>query len=145
MYYYILKRLLLMIPTLFGVLFLTFAVVQFVPGGPVEQLANQLTDINVSGEASTGSNNIYRGSSGLSEEHLDDLKAFYGFDKPPMERFADLIVNYMSFDLGNSYFHHQSVSELIISKLIYNFLFIVFVTFLTFIFQPYHLYELLPI
>ena len=92
-------------------------VVQFVPGGPVEQLANQLTDINVSGEASTGSNNIYRGSSGLSEEHLDDLKAFYGFDKPPMERFADLIVNYMSFDLGNSYFHHQSVSELIISKL----------------------------
>ena len=106
-----------MIPTLFGVLFLTFAVVQFVPGGPVEQLANQLTDINVSGEASTGSNNIYRGSSGLSEEHLDDLKAFYGFDKPPMERFADLIVNYMSFDLGNSYFHHQSVSELIISKL----------------------------
>ena len=59
MYYYILKRLLLMIPTLLGVLFLTFVVVQFVPGGPVEQLANQLTDINVSGEASTGTNNIY--------------------------------------------------------------------------------------
>ena len=73
---YFKKRLLLMIPTLFGVLFLTFAVVQFVPGGPVEQLANQLTDINVSGEASTGSKNIYRGSSGLSEEHLNDLKAF---------------------------------------------------------------------
>ena len=67
-----------MIPTLFGVLFLTFAVVQFVPGGPVEQLANQLTDINVSGEASTGSKNIYRGSSGLSEEHLNDLKLSMG-------------------------------------------------------------------
>ena len=106
-----------MIPTLLGVLFLTFVVVQFVPGGPVEQLANQLTDINVSGEASTGANNIYRGSSGLSEEHLNDLKVFYGFDKPPMERFTNLVVNYLSFDLGKSYFHHQTVSELIISKL----------------------------
>ena len=73
MYYYIFKRLLLMIPTLLGVLLLTFAVVQFVPGGPVEQLANQLTDINVTGEASSGNKNIYRGSSGLSDEHLDDL------------------------------------------------------------------------
>ena len=117
MYYYIIKRLLLMIPTLLGVLLLTFAVVQFVPGGPVEQLANQLTDINVSGEASSGSSNIYRGSSGLSEEHLNDLKVFYGFDKPPTERFIDLVINYISFDLGDSYFHHQSVSDLIISKL----------------------------
>ena len=63
-----------MIPTLLGVLLLTFVVVQFVPGGPVEQLANQLTDINVSGEASSSSGNLYRGSSGLSEEHLNDLK-----------------------------------------------------------------------
>ena len=117
MYYYILKRLFLMIPTLLGVLLLTFAVVQFVPGGPVEQLANQLTDINVSGEASSGNKNIYRGSSGLSEEHLDDLKSFYGFDKPPMERFMNLVINYISFDLGDSYFHHKTVADLIISKL----------------------------
>ena len=106
-----------MIPTLLGILFLTFVVTQFVPGGPVEQLANQLTSLNVSGEASSGSANLYRGSSGLSEEHIESLKEFYGFDKPFLERFADLVINYLSFDLGDSYFHHQSVSELIISKL----------------------------
>ena len=106
-----------MIPTLLGILFLTFVVTQFVPGGPVEQLANQLTSLNVTGEASSGSANLYRGSSGLSEEHLENLKEFYGFDKPFLERFADLVINYISFDLGDSYFHHQSVSELIISKL----------------------------
>tara|TARA_B100000965_G_C19597348_1_gene760857 strand:- start:954 stop:1982 length:1029 start_codon:yes stop_codon:yes gene_type:complete len=106
-----------MIPTLFGVLFLTFIVTQFVPGGPVEQLANQLNSLNVTSEASSGSASIYRGASGLSEEHIQSLKEFYGFDKPFMERFVDLIKNYMVFDLGDSYFHHQSVSELIISKL----------------------------
>ena len=106
-----------MIPTLFGVLFLTFIVTQFVPGGPVEQLANQLNSLNVTSEASSGSASIYRGASGLSEEHIQSLNEFYGFDKPFMERFVDLIKNYMVFDLGDSYFHHQSVSELIISKL----------------------------
>lgn len=106
-----------MIPTLFGVLFLTFVVTQFVPGGPIEQLANQLTNINVTGEAGSGSSSLYRGSSGLSQEHLDSLKKYYEFDKPFMERFLTLIGNYMVFNLGESYFHHQSVSELIISKL----------------------------
>ncbi len=114
---YIVKRLLLMIPTLFGVLFLTFAVTQFVPGGPVEQITSQLNNLNVSGEASSGSANIYRGSSGLDEEHLDQLREYYGFDKPFLERFWILITNYLSFNLGESYFHHQTVSELIIDKL----------------------------
>jgi len=106
-----------MIPTLFGVLFLTFAVTQFVPGGPVEQITSQLNNLNVSGEASSGSANIYRGSSGLDEEHLDQLREYYGFDKPFLERFWILITNYLSFNLGESYFHHQTVSELIIDKL----------------------------
>lgn len=114
---YIVKRLLLMIPTLFGVLFLTFAVTQFVPGGPVEQITSQLNNLNVSGEASSGSTNIYRGSSGLDEEHLEQLREYYGFDKPFLERFWVLITNYLSFNLGESYFHHQTVSELIIDKL----------------------------
>ena len=114
---YIVKRLLLMMPTLFGVLFLTFAVTQFVPGGPVEQITSQLNNLNVSGEASSGSANIYRGSSGLDEEHLDQLREYYGFDKPFLERFWILITNYLSFNLGESYFHHQTVSELIIDKL----------------------------
>ena len=114
---YIVKRLLLMIPTLFGVLFLTFAVTQFVPGGPVEQITSQLNNLNVSGEASSGAANIYRGSSGLDEEHLQQLREYYGFDKPFLERFWILITNYLSFNLGESYFHHQTVSELIIDKL----------------------------
>jgi len=117
MYKYILKRLLLMIPTLFGVLFITFLVTQFVPGGPVEQLTNQLNSLNVVGEASSGSANLYRGASGLDEEHINQLKEFYGFDKPFFERFTNLVLNYISFDLGQSYFHHKSVSELIIDKL----------------------------
>ena len=114
---YIVKRLLLMIPTLFGILFLTFAVTQFVPGGPVEQITSQLNNLNVSGEASSGAANIYRGSSGLDEEHLQQLREYYGFDKPFLERFWVLITNYLSFNLGESYFHHQTVSELIIDKL----------------------------
>ncbi len=117
MYRYIFKRLLLMIPTLLGVLFLTFIVTQFVPGGPIEQLTNQLNNINVVGEATSGGANLYRGASGLSEEHIESLKEFYGFDKPFIERFMDLVLNYISFNLGDSYFHHQSVSELIIEKL----------------------------
>ncbi len=100
-----------------GILFLTFAVIQFVPGGPVEQLVNQLSNINVTGEASSGAANLYRGSSGLDEEHIENLKKFYGFDKPFLERFIDLLRNYLTFNLGESYFHHQSVADLIIDKL----------------------------
>ena len=114
---YILKRLLLMIPTLLGVLFITFAVTQFVPGGPIEQITSELNSLNVSSEASSGSSTIYRGSSGLDEEHIQQLTEFYGFDKPFHERFVNLVVNYLSFDLGDSYFHHQTVSELIVDKL----------------------------
>ena len=110
MHKYIFKRLLLMIPTLLGILFLTFIVTQFVPGGPIEQLSNQINNINLTSEVGTSNKNLYRGSSGLSEEQLIQLKQFYGFDKPFLERFFDLIINYLSFNLGQSYFHHQSVS-----------------------------------
>ena len=117
MYKYIFKRILLIIPTIIGLLFLTFAVIQFVPGGPVEQMVNQLSNINVAGEASSGSANLYRGSSGLDDDHIQSLKEFYGFDKPFLERFIDLLGNYLTFNLGDSYFHHQSVANLIIDKL----------------------------
>ncbi len=114
---YIFKRLLLMVPTLLGVLFLTFVVTQFVPGGPIEQISNQLNSLSVSGEASSGSSTVYRGASGLAEEHIKQLEEFYGFDKPFFERFVNLVSNYLVFDLGQSYFHHQSVYDLIVSKL----------------------------
>ncbi|MEF3193705.1 MAG: microcin C ABC transporter permease YejB [Halothiobacillaceae bacterium] len=118
MAHYILKRLLLMIPTLFGVLLITFAVTQFVPGGPVEQLVHQLQHGGREvGEASVGAEGMYRGAQGLDEEQLAKIRAFYGFDKPAYERFLDMLGNYLTFDLGESYFQHQSVLGLMADKL----------------------------
>ena len=113
---YIIKRLALMIPTLLGILFLTFLIIQFVPGGPVEQLVNKLSGLDSITESSSVTN-IYRGSNGLSDEHISQLNEFYGFDKPFFERFIIMISNYAFFDLGVSYFHNQSVGDLILSKL----------------------------
>ena len=116
---YILKRLLLMIPTLFGVMLLTFMVTQFVPGGPVEQLIHQMQTEGQSNGAEAGgsSQRLYRGNAGLDKEKLEELKALYGFDKPAHERFFSMIWNYLRFDLGDSYYYQQSVMQLIISKL----------------------------
>ncbi len=113
---YIFKRLLLMIPTLLGILFFTFLIIQFVPGGPVEQLVNKLSGLNSITESSSASS-LYRGSNGLSDEHIAQLNKFYGFDKPFIERFFIMIKNYTVFDLGTSYFHNQSVGNLVLSKL----------------------------
>ncbi len=114
---YILKRLLLMIPTLFGVMLVTFAIIQFVPGGPVEQLISKMQNHSASGEGGGGGVPLYRGNAGLDAERLEKLKALYGFDKPVYERFVDMVVNYATFNLGDSYFHHKSVMDLVISKL----------------------------
>ena len=114
---YILRRLLLMIPTLFGVLLLTFAVIQFVPGGPVEQLISQIQGHGTGGEAAGSSSALYQGDSGLDKEKLDKLKALYGFDKPAHQRFFEMLGKFAVFDLGESYIYQQSVTELIISKL----------------------------
>lgn len=115
---YILKRLLLMIPTLLGVMLLTFVVIQFVPGGPVEQLIHKMQEAGQSqGEASGASQRLYRGNAGLDKEKLDELNKLYGFDKPVHERFFTMIKNYILFDLGDSYYHQQSVMQLIVSKL----------------------------
>ncbi len=114
---YILKRLLLMLPTLLGVLLITFTVIQFVPGGPVEQLVAQMQGQGAHGEASAGLEGLYRGAKGLDEERLEELKAYYGFDKPAWQRFVEMLGNYISFDLGDSFFQHKSVLELIGDKL----------------------------
>lgn len=114
---YILKRLLLMIPTLIGVMLVTFIVTQFVPGGPVEQLISQLEGAGSSGEVSSSSAGMYKGAKGLTEEHIQQLNTLYGFDKPAYQRFFDMMLRYATFDLGESYFHNKSVMELIISKL----------------------------
>jgi len=115
---YILKRLLLMIPTLFGVMLITFVVTQFVPGGPVESLIHELQKSGRSGEVSSGMEGLlYRGASGIDAERLKELKALYGFDKPATERFIVMMKNYFIFDLGVSHYQHKSVLELVISKL----------------------------
>lgn len=106
-----------MIPTLFGVMLITFAVTQFVPGGPVEQLVSQLEGSSASGEASSGAHGLYRGATGLDEEHIQEIRELYGFDKPVHERFFSMMKSYVSFDFGESYFHNRSVMELIVSKL----------------------------
>jgi microcin C transport system permease protein len=114
---YISKRLLLMIPTLIGVMLITFLVTQFVPGGPVEQLVSQLEGRTEQGEAATGSRGLYRGAHGLDPEHVAEIRALYGFDEPVHERFFKMMKNYLSFNLGDSYFHNRSVMDLIIDKL----------------------------
>jgi len=115
MWSYILKRLLLMIPTLIGVLTLTFAVVQFVPGGPVEQAAYELRK----GAVQEGQARPFglRANSGVDAQQIAQLKALYGFDKPPLTRYWLMLTRFARFDLGQSYFHHQSVWSLVVSKL----------------------------
>jgi len=107
-----------MIPTLFGVMLITFAITQFVPGGPVERMMAQLEGHDVAGEAASGAtDSLYRGNSGLDRDRLEQLKKLYGFDRPPLERFFAMMGNYLVFDFGESYYHHTSVVDLVVSKL----------------------------
>jgi microcin C transport system permease protein len=114
---YILKRLLLMIPTLIGVMLITFVVTQFVPGGPVERMITQLEGNGGGETAITGGTGLYQGNKGLDQDRVEQLKKLYGFDKPPLTRFLSMMSAYMVFDFGQSYYHHKSVAELVISKL----------------------------
>ena len=108
---YILRRLLLMFPTLLGVLLLNFAVIQFVPGGPVDQMVAQLKQATDENSRNIGS------SKTLDEEQLNELKKLYGFDKPPAERFVIMLKQYATFDLGTSFFQNKDVWKLIKEKL----------------------------
>ncbi|MFH1217446.1 MAG: microcin C ABC transporter permease YejB [Pseudomonadota bacterium] len=117
MFTYILRRILLMIPTLFGIMLITFTVTQFVPGGPVERLIADMQRSSRGSEVSGAATSLYQASQGLDAERLAEIKALYGFDKPPVERFFTMMSNYLVFDFGNSYYHHRSVVDLVISKL----------------------------
>lgn len=127
---YILRRLLLMIPTLFGIMLLSFVVIQFAPGGPVEQVIADLTgqnggadqlngganDIGVNAGASDMSSR-YRGAQGLDPDLIKKLEKQYGFDKPAYQRFGEMIWNYARFDFGESFFRSERVINLIIEKM----------------------------
>ena len=114
---YIVKRLLLMIPTLFGILLLTFVVIQFVPGGPVEQMVAQLQGRNSGGEGAAVSGAGYRGRQGVDAERIAEIKSLYGFDKPPLERFVQMLGQFARFDLGKSFFYPKDVWQLVKEKL----------------------------
>ncbi|MEM7295305.1 MAG: microcin C ABC transporter permease YejB [Pseudomonadota bacterium] len=123
---YILRRLLLIIPTLFGVMVVNFALTQFVPGGPVEQVIASLEgDANVfAGFDGTGSETEaggesegYIGARGLPPEFIAELEREFGFDKPPLQRFGEMMWNYIRFDFGESWFRKISVVDLVIEKL----------------------------
>ena len=128
---YILRRLLLMIPTLLGIMVINFSLVQFVPGGPIEQIIAQMEgdgDVfsNISGaggdglateSANVSSESAYAGARGLPQEFIEELEREFGFDKPPLERFLHMMWNYMRFDFGESYFRSVSVVDLVIEKL----------------------------
>src|SRR5437588_11495043 len=122
MWSYILKRLLLMIPTLFGILLITFVGIRFVPGGPVEQLVYQLQGREGGGEGGAAAARApgiggYRGRQGVDAAKVEEIKKLYGFDKPPHERFMQMIGQFARFDLGSSFFHNKKVSQLIAEKL----------------------------
>ncbi len=114
---YIIKRLMLMIPTLLGVLLMTFAVIQFVPGGPVEQMVAQLQGRDSGGEGAATSGAGYRGRQGVDAERIAEIKALYGFDKPAPERFWLMIKQFACFDLGKSFFYPKDVWDLVKEKL----------------------------
>ena len=114
---YIFKRFLLMIPTLLGVLLMTFVVIQFVPGGPVEQMVAQLQGRDSGGEGAAAGGAGYRGRQGVDAERIEEIKQLYGFDKPASERFILMVKQFATFDLGRSFFYPKDVWELIKEKL----------------------------
>ncbi len=121
---YIVRRLLLMIPTLFGVMVINFVIVQFAPGGPVERVIAQMTGLNQTATARIGgggadlaSTSKYRGAQGLDPQFVAELEKQFGFDKPPTERFWLMLKNYSTFDFGESFYRNTSVVDLIREKL----------------------------
>ncbi len=130
---YILRRLALIIPTLLGILTLNFFIIQAAPGGPVEQMIARLQGLDVAaaarvsgpgGDAAGGSQaaqasskSAYRGAQGLDPDVVARIERMYGFDKPIWERYVQMLVNYATFDLGESFFRSKGVLELIGEKI----------------------------
>ena len=121
MWSYVLKRVLLMIPTLFGILLITFVVIQFVPGGPVEQMVYQLQGREGGAEGAPAARasgpGAYRGRQGVDTAKVEEIKKLYGFDKPAPARFIQMIGQFARFDLGRSFFQDKDVWQLIKEKL----------------------------
>ena len=122
MSHYILKRMLLMIPTLFFIVLINFIIVQIAPGGPVEQAIQQIQNAQGLGTGASTLSSLsnlaqYQGARGLSPEMVDKIKAQYGFDRPAYERFWLMIKGYLTFDFGTSFFKDKPVTQLLYEKL----------------------------
>jgi microcin C transport system permease protein len=138
MFAYIVRRLLLIVPTLVGIMVINFAIVQVAPGGPVEQLIAQITGTAIEATARIGgaaggevggqrqqtqagsdaqAPSKYRGARGLDPEFIKELERLYGFDKPAHERFLIMMGNYVRFEFGNSYFRDRAVVDLVLEKM----------------------------
>jgi len=138
---YIVRRVLLIIPTLFGIMVINFLIVQAAPGGPIEQMLAQLqgtgvdatariggtsggSDLPPQAQQSGGGDHItgrYRGAQGLDPEFIKQLERQFGFDKPMHERFLQMMGNYLVFDFGTSYFRDQRVVDLCWTRCRYRF------------------------
>jgi microcin C transport system permease protein len=125
---YIVRRLLLIVPTLFGILLVNFVLVQFMPGGPVEQVLAELQQDTGAldriaggggggGAPIGGGSSEYRGAQGLPPEFIAELERQFGFDKPPATRFLLMLKNYLTFNFGESYFRSISVVDLVLEKM----------------------------
>ena len=136
---YIIRRLLLVVPTLFAIMAINFAIVQFAPGGPVEQLLAEIegtavdATARIGGQAGLevgsgsqarpgggegrGGESTYRGAQGLDPEFVAEIEKQFGFDKPPLERFFLMLKNYATFDFGESYFRDETVINLVLEKM----------------------------
>src|ERR1700704_5572192 len=133
---YLIRRVLFMVPTLFGIMLVSFVVVQFAPGGPVERIIAQLTGSDTGatsrisgspggdfgsrgqpGPSVDGTSSKYRGAQGLPKEFIESLEKQFGFDKPAYQRFFLMLWNYARFDFGKRYFRDTTVLQLIKEKL----------------------------
>jgi len=135
MFAYIIRRVLLMIPTLFGIMVLNFVIIQFAPGGPIEQILAQLQGTAISatsrftgegtevqgGTVKSGANSEinsrYRGARGLDPKFIKQLEVQFGFDKPAYVRFVDMMRSYVLFDFGKSFFKDRPVIDLVLEKM----------------------------
>jgi len=124
---YLLRRLLLILPTLFGIMVINFIVIQFAPGGPIEQIVAQSSGlgmsttqaISASGQMSSGGSteSAYSAAAGLPPEMLAELEAQFGFDQPAHVRFFTMIWNYLNLDFGHSYFQDRPVFDLVLERI----------------------------
>jgi microcin C transport system permease protein len=123
---YLLRRLLLIVPTLLGIMIVNFIVIQFAPGGPIDQIVAQASGLGMSSTqaisaagqmSSGGSESTYSGAAGLPPEMLAELEAQFGFDKPAHVRFVTMIWSYLRLDFGHSYFQDRPVFDLVVERL----------------------------